>query len=120
MGCKISLGSISFGINFPKLYKTNFVTPKVQMKSIVPQLKKRISFFHLSCILSKAHWLSQGNCCHINVVVNEWPYYKYASHNKNKRIYIGIKNIYTNSFHCQDAFGFNEKQSGSKEPSFVW
>jgi hypothetical protein len=34
-------------------------------------------------------------------------------HNKNKR-------IYTNFFHCQEAFGFNQKQSGSKEPNFVW
>ncbi len=45
MGYKISLGSISFRINFPKLCRTNFVTPKLQVKSIVPQLKKRISFF---------------------------------------------------------------------------
>jgi hypothetical protein len=48
-----------------------------------------------------------------NIVIDEWSYYKYASHNKNKR-------IYTNFFHCQDAFGFNKKQSGSKERSFVW
>jgi hypothetical protein len=35
--------------------RTNFVTPKLQMKSIVcTQLKKRISFFHLRWILSKS------------------------------------------------------------------
>ncbi len=53
-GYKISLGSISFGINFPKLCRKNFVTRKLQVKSIVPQLKKRIRFFHLSWILSKS------------------------------------------------------------------
>jgi len=65
----------------------------------------------ISIGFSKKHGL-QGNCCPTNVVVDEWSYYKYASHNKNKM-------IYTQKIHCQDAFGFNEKQSGSKEPSLV-
>jgi len=38
----------------------------------------------------------------------------------NMHIITRIRGFPQKKFHCQDAFGFNEKQSGSKEPSFVW
>jgi len=58
MGYKISLGSISFGINFPKLCRPNFVTPKLQVKSIVPHEKKD-KFFPLKLDTLQKH----VNCC---------------------------------------------------------
>jgi hypothetical protein len=46
MGCKISLGSIGFGTSFPKLCRTNFVTPKLQMKFVVcSTIEKKDKFF---------------------------------------------------------------------------
>jgi hypothetical protein len=46
MGCKISLGSISFGINFSKLCRTNFVTPKLQVV-YCSTIEKKDKFFPL-------------------------------------------------------------------------
>ncbi len=46
MGYKISLGLVNFGTSFPKFCRTNFVTPKLQMKSIVySTIEKKDNFF---------------------------------------------------------------------------